>query len=68
MATAKDFRRSIAECSKEAIKKHPTNDYERLNWFVATLCGYLLASEPEAAEDLWRVLQPTRPMRNADGA
>lgn len=68
MATAKDFRRGIAECSKEAIEKHPTNDQERLNWFAVTLCGWLLADEPKAAEDLWRVLHPTQPLRKPDGA
>jgi hypothetical protein len=68
MATAKDFRRGIAECSKDAIARYPTNDLDRLNCFVALFCGWIRDDEPEAAADLWRVLSPTEPMRNPDGA
>lgn len=68
MATAKDFRHGIAECSKDAIARHPTNDLDRLNCFVAMLCGWMRTDEPKVAEDLWRVLNPAQPMRNADGA
>ena len=68
MAAAKDFRCGIAECAKDAIEKHPKNDHERINCFIAMLCGWIRDSEPAAAADLRRVLNPNTPIRDADGA